>query len=214
MPALFARPLRGLISLRGCVVTGAALMLVVGVAGCSSSGGSNASATPTATTGTADAAWAGEVCTGVSGVQAAVKNLGDGIKINPADAGASLTAAKAQLTTQLTAVENAAQQLVTTATTLPAGTSSDIQAKQDTLKSQADALRSALDSVKTAAADVPAVTSPQDFVSSVADMVVPLTTAALDAKLLVTTLNGFTSSTKAKVKAAFEAAPTCQALKA
>jgi hypothetical protein len=189
----------------------AVLMVLVAAAGCSSSGGSNASASPTASAN-ADVQWAGDICTGVTDVQTAVKNLGTGIKVNVQDGAAALESAKTQVTAQLTAVQDAAQQLVTTVTTVPEATSSEVKAKQQTLSSQADALKSALADVESAASDVAGVSSAQGFVTAVGDMVVPLTTAALDAKLLVSTLKSYTSSTKDTLKTAFTTAPSCQAL--
>ncbi|MGD9955879.1 MAG: hypothetical protein AB7O74_10065 [Candidatus Nanopelagicales bacterium] len=194
-------------------VTGAALLALTA---CGSSGDGAATTTAPAASGSETAAasdavaWADTVCQKADALDASVASVASSINIDP-QAGDVLDQLQQQIGAGVDAVKASATDLATAVAAVPKGSDPALVAASEQLTSDKAALDSSIDSLKTAATSF----SEADGLLGKVTAFGGVSSAASDvgnaATTFATSLQNVTSTGGDAAKAAFAAAPTCQA---
>jgi len=199
---------------RSLVAVVGATLLALTACGSSSDGAATTSAPAASGSGTAAAsdavAWADTVCQKADALDASVAAVASSISIDP-QAGDVLDQLQQQIGAGVDAVKASATDLATAVAAVPKGSDPALVAASEQLTSDKAALESSIDSLKAAATSF----SEADGVLGKVTAFGGVSSAASDVgnatKTFATSLQNLTNSGGEAAKAAFAAAPTCQA---
>lgn len=190
--------------IKRCFLGATVLALVFGLAAC---GSDDDATSPDASAG---ASWAGGVCSAMTDVESALKDLGQGLEVT-LGSGDAADQLKEQVASQVDAVKSSMAALSQSTSDVPADVSSEVSAASADLTSQRDDLQASVDDLESAADDVANADSASSLATAVGAASTALKAATDDASALVSSMQSTASTGADSVKAAFDQAPECSA---
>lgn len=194
----------------------AAAVLAGALAACSSPAPEQtpAPSSPSPTAGTSDdaavEAWADDVCTSLTAVRTATSSIGDDLQVNPLDGAAALDDARAQIQANIAEVGTAVADLRATI-----GDAPDVPAAQEAkeaFQGSLDEFEAAQAAVAQQAGAAASAENVADFLTAAGGALSAVSEAGAAVGDLYRSVTGEGSGVRAEVRAAFQAAPACQAL--
>ena len=199
--------------MRGVALTATALLGLAVLAGCGSDDASSASSSPAAPSPTptpAPVVWAEGVCAARDNLNAAVSALGRNLSYDVTSDRSALEQIDRQLRIQVLSVANAAGEVQTAVAAVPV----DFQAANDLVVVVDKARTDTTEAVDQVKASLDAMVNAENIVTGVAEAGKALVAgkAAFEAgQALVSSVTDAASTANDEVRAAFDAAPGCQA---
>lgn len=199
--------------MRGVALTATALLGLTVLAGCGSDDASSASSSPAAPSPTptpAPVVWAEGVCAARDNLNAAVSALGRNLSYDVTSDRSALEQIDRQLRIQVLSVANAAGEVQTAVAAVPV----DFQAANDLVVVVDKARTDTTEAVDQVKASLDAMVNAENIVTGVAEAGKALVAgkAAFEAgQALVSSVTDAASTANDEVRAAFDAAPGCQA---
>lgn len=205
--------------IRTAAAAGMAGIALLALTACGSSGnGAGSTSAPAATSGggstaTADSAsvaWADNVCTKADALDASVSSVVSSISIDP-KAGDVLDQLQQQIGSSVDTVKAAATDLASAVADVPKGSDPALVAASEQLNSDKAALDSSIDGLKTAATTFSEADGVLGKISAFGGVSTAAGQVGDAAKTFADSLQNLTTTGGDAAKAAFAAAPTCQA---
>ena len=198
---------------RGVALTATALLGLAVLAGCGSDDASSASSSPAAPSPTptpAPVVWADGVCAARDNLNAAVSALGRNLSYDVTSDRSALEQIDRQLRIQVLSVANAAGEVQTAVAAVPV----DFQAANDLVVVVDKARTDTTEAVDQVKASLDAMVNAENIVTGVAEAgkaLVAGKAAFVAGQALVSSVTDAASTANDEVRAAFDAAPGCQA---
>ena len=199
--------------MRGVALTATALLGLAVLAGCGSDDASSASSSPAAPSPTptpAPVVWAEGVCAARDNLNAAVSALGRNLSYDVTSDRSALEQIDRQLRIQVLSVANAAGEVQTAVAAVPV----DFQAANDLVVVVDKARTDTTEAVDQVKASLDAMVNAENIVTGVAEAgkaLVAGKAAFVAGQALVSSVTDAASTANDEVRAAFDAAPGCQA---
>ena len=199
--------------MRGVALTATALLGLAVLAGCSSDDASSAPSSPAAPSPTptpAPVVWAEGVCAARDNLNAAVSALGRNLSYDVTSDRSALEQIDRQLRIQVLSVANAAGEVQTAVAAVPV----DFQAANDLVVVVDKARTDTTEAVDQVKASLDAMVNAENIVTGVAEAgkaLVAGKAAFVAGQALVSSVTDAASTANDEVRAAFDAAPGCQA---
>lgn len=199
--------------MRGVALTATALLGLAVLAGCSSDDASSSPSSPAAPSPTptpAPVVWAEGVCAARDNLNAAVSALGRNLSYDVTSDRSALEQIDRQLRIQVLSVANAAGEVQTAVAAVPV----DFQAANDLVVVVDKARTDTTEAVDQAKASLDAMVNAENIVTGVAEAgkaLVAGKAAFVAGQALVSSVTDAASTANDEVRAAFDAAPGCQA---
>ncbi len=198
---------------RGVALTATALLGLAVLAGCSSDDASSSPSSPAAPSPTptpAPVVWADGVCAARDNLNAAVSALGRNLSYDVTSDRSALEQIDRQLRIQVLSVANAAGEVQTAVAAVPV----DFQAANDLVVVVDKARTDTTEAVDQVKASLDAMVNAENIVTGVAEAgkaLVAGKAAFVAGQALVSSVTDAASTANDEVRAAFDAAPGCQA---
>jgi hypothetical protein len=199
--------------MRGVALTATALLGLAVLAGCGSDDASSAASSPAAPSPTptpAPVVWAEGVCAARDNLNAAVSALGRNLSYDVTSDRSALEQIDRQLRIQVLSVANAAGEVQTAVAAVPV----DFQAANDLVVVVDKARTDTTEAVDQVKASLDAMVNADNIVTGVAEAgkaLVAGKAAFVAGQALVSSVTDAASTANDEVRAAFDAAPGCQA---
>lgn len=199
--------------MRGVALTATALLGLAVLAGCSSDDASSSPSSPAAPSPTptpAPVVWAEGVCAARDNLNAAVSALGRNLSYDVTSDRSALEQIDRQLRIQVLSVANAAGEVQTAVAAVPV----DFQAANDLVVVVDKARTDTTEAVDQVQASLDAMVNAENIVTGVAEAgkaLVAGKAAFVAGQALVSSVTDAASTANDEVRAAFDAAPGCQA---
>lgn len=199
---------------RSLVAVVGATLLALTACGSNSDGSGTTSAPAASESGTASASdavtWADTVCQKADVLDASVASVASSISIDP-QAGDVLDQLQQQIVASVDTVKASATDLAAAVAAVPKGSDPALVAASEQLTSDKNALESSIDGLKTAATTFSEADGVLGKVTAFGAVSSAASEVGTAAQTFATSLQNVTSTGGDAAKAAFDAAPTCQA---
>jgi hypothetical protein len=199
---------------RSLVAVVGATLLALTACGSNSDGSGTTSPPAASESGTASASdavtWADTVCQKADALDASVASVASSISIDP-QAGDVLDQLQQQIVASVDTVKASATDLAAAVAAVPKGSDPALVAASEQLTSDKNALESSIDGLKTAATTFSEADGVLGKVTAFGAVSSAASEVGTAAQTFATSLQNVTSAGGDAAKAAFDAAPTCQA---